>query len=219
MFYIYKKTHKKTGLKYLGYTKNNPQNYPGSGIKWTRHLKKYGEDVITEILETCETKEDVKIRGRYYSDLWNVAESSEWANLKKEEGDGGDMSFSKKWLKSRTDEKLRKTWADKAKGNTNVRGTKWWQNITTGEKKRCVECPGEGWVNKCIPNLSEEGRKKISQVASRPKTKEHIENLRIAAKNRPSNAKGTIWVVNDDGKKKRVKPNEIPEGFRNVKEI
>jgi hypothetical protein len=219
MFYIYKKTHIKTGLKYLGYTKQDPQKYPGSGVKWNRHLKKHGKDVITEVLETCETKEEVKLKGRHYSDLWNVVESKEWANLKREEGDGGDISFSDKWKRSRASEKSRKNWAEKAKGNTNVRGTKWWYNTTTGEKRRCVDCPGDEWINKCAIEITEEGRKRIIEANSKPKSKEHIENLRIAAKNRPSNAKGTIWVINNDGKRKRVKTNEIPEGFKSVKEL
>ena len=41
--FLYKKTHNKTGLQYLGKTKNNPQIYTGSGIKWLRHLKKWGK--------------------------------------------------------------------------------------------------------------------------------------------------------------------------------
>jgi hypothetical protein len=216
MFYLYKKTHNKTGLKYLGYTKKEPNKYLGSGIKWTRHLKKYGEDITTEILEVCETKEEIKTKGRYYSELWNVAESQEWANLKNEEGDGGDMSFSKKWVRNRKSKKLRKVLAEKSRGNTNVRGTKWWYNTVTKEKRRCVDCPGIEWVNKCVVDLTEEGRKKISEANSKPKTKKHIENLKIAAKNRPSNAKGTIWIVNNEGKRKRVLPNNIPEGYKRV---
>ena len=44
MFYLYIKTHSKTGLKYLGYTqKKDPFSYTGSGTYWKRHLKKHGE--------------------------------------------------------------------------------------------------------------------------------------------------------------------------------
>ncbi len=216
MFYLYKKTHVETGLNYLGYTKKDPYKYLGSGTRWIRHLKKHGENIKTEILEICETKEEIKVKGKYYSNLWNVATSDGWANLKNEEGDGGDMSFSKKWLKTVKSKKHRSVLAEKSKGNTNVRGTKWWFNEITGEKRRCVDSPGHEWKNKCPPNLSEGGRKKISRVNSKPKTKEHIEKLKIAAKNRPSNSKGTIWVVNDEGKRKRVLPNNIPEGYKRV---
>jgi hypothetical protein len=39
--YLYVKTHNNTGMKYLGKTtKPDPHKYPGSGKRWTRHLKK-----------------------------------------------------------------------------------------------------------------------------------------------------------------------------------
>jgi hypothetical protein len=216
MFYLYKKTHTITGLKYLGYTKKDPHKYMGSGVRWTKHIGKHGNHVATEILCECDTKSEVKDKGRYYSILWNVAESDDWANLKMEEGDGGDMSFSTKWISSRKSPRLKQIWSEKAKGNTNVRGYKWWYNEITGEKKRCFNSPGLNWVNKCPNNISEEGINKIKLANSKPKTQEHKDNLKIAAKNRPSNVKGTIWVKNDDGLRKRVKPDNIPQGYKKV---
>ena len=88
--YLYKKTHRKTGLKYLGKTTTaNPNEYPGSGKYWTRHIKKHGYDIETEILRECKDETELKEWGLYYSNLWNVVESEEWANLKPEIGDGG----------------------------------------------------------------------------------------------------------------------------------
>lgn len=93
MIYLYVKTHKKTGLRYLGKTKNkNPEKYPGSGKYWKRHLSKHGNDVSTNILLESEDKEEIRKWGKYYSDLWNVVESKGWANLVEECGDGGDTS-------------------------------------------------------------------------------------------------------------------------------
>lgn len=89
--YLYKKTHRITGLKYLGKTAStDPYSYSGSGKYWKAHLKKYGFDYETEILKECVTLEEVKFWGEYYSQLWNVVISDEWANLKPESGDGGD---------------------------------------------------------------------------------------------------------------------------------
>ena len=112
--YLYVKTHNKTGLKYLGKTIQNPYKYKGSGIYWCRHLSKHGNDVTTEILKECQTNNDVKYWGQYYSDLWNVVDDDAWANLKPEIGDGG----SGKMLSS-TKEKIKqyqksKTWTKKA---------------------------------------------------------------------------------------------------------
>ena len=90
--YLYKKTHKITGLKYLGKTTaKDPHRYKGSGKIWIRHIKKYGYDVETEILKECDSKEEVKEWGLYYSHLWDVVNSKEWANLIVESGDGGAM--------------------------------------------------------------------------------------------------------------------------------
>lgn len=58
--YLYKKTHNKTGLQYLGKTKSkDPHKYKGSGVYWTSHIKKHGYDVTTEILRECSTMEEI----------------------------------------------------------------------------------------------------------------------------------------------------------------
>lgn len=91
--YLYVKTHNKTGLKYLGQTsQKDPHEYPGSGTRWIHHLNKHGYDYSTEIIKECQTKEELKKWGIYYSNLWNVVFSKEWANLKSEEGDGGSLT-------------------------------------------------------------------------------------------------------------------------------
>lgn len=90
IIYLYKKTHIITGLKYLGKTTVvGPHNYKGSGKYWKAHIKSHGYDVTTEILKECTSNEEIKYWGKYYSELWNIVESDEWANLKPEDGDGG----------------------------------------------------------------------------------------------------------------------------------
>lgn len=88
--YLYVKTHNKTGLKYLGKTTaKDPHKYRGSGLHWVRHLKMHGPDYSTEILKECINEAEIKHWGGYYSALWNIVESSDWANLKPELGEGG----------------------------------------------------------------------------------------------------------------------------------
>ena len=87
------KKHNETGLKYLcrhvtAY-KNSCYTYLGSGVHWTRHLNKHGSDISTEILEECDTEEQSKERGLYWSKLFDVVKSKEWANLIPENGQGG----------------------------------------------------------------------------------------------------------------------------------
>jgi hypothetical protein len=89
IYTLYKKTHRKTGLQYLGKTtRPNPYTYAGSGIDWVSHLKEFGRDFETEILLTTTDKEELIQQGRYYSDLWNIVESKEWANRIPETGGG-----------------------------------------------------------------------------------------------------------------------------------
>jgi hypothetical protein len=91
IYYLYQKTHINTGLKYLGYTTRNPFIYHGSGIKWGEHLREHGVHLETTILAESTTKAEIKNMGRYYSDLWDIVDSTEWANSMRETcgGPGG----------------------------------------------------------------------------------------------------------------------------------
>jgi hypothetical protein len=100
MFYLYIKTHKVTGLKYLGQTSRNPYTYKGSGLRWNNHLKKYGNDVDTEILLETDDKNELSAAGIYYSNLYNVVNDHQWANIVNESGTGGDTSDSPKYADS-----------------------------------------------------------------------------------------------------------------------
>lgn len=84
------------GLKYLGQTTCNPITYPGSGKVWKRHLKKHGfifKDIKTTILLKTNSREELKKIGMYYSELWNIVESKEWANLIPESGEHSTLGY------------------------------------------------------------------------------------------------------------------------------
>jgi hypothetical protein len=90
-------------LKYLGKTERNVYEYPGSGIYWKRHLKAHNfksKDIKTTILLETKNKNELKKAGIYYSELYNIVNSKEWANLKPENGDGGGA-------KKKAEEKLK----------------------------------------------------------------------------------------------------------------
>jgi hypothetical protein len=91
IYYLYVKTHNKTGLQYLGYTSSvDPHKYTGSGKYWLLHLNKHGFDFSTRVLHKCVSKLAIKAWGLFYSRLWSIVNSKQWANLKEENGDGGD---------------------------------------------------------------------------------------------------------------------------------
>jgi len=90
--YLYKKTHNKTGIMYLGKTEKDPFKYKGSGKIWKLHIKKHGYDVTTEILGEFSNLEDFRKEAIKLSEELNIINSPDWANLRLEEGDGGDTS-------------------------------------------------------------------------------------------------------------------------------
>jgi hypothetical protein len=88
--YLYVKTHNITGLKYLGQTKKeDPFLYQGSGKYWKQHINKHGYNVDTAVLFESDSMDEIAHWGKYYSALWDVVRSNEWANLKPEVGAHG----------------------------------------------------------------------------------------------------------------------------------
>jgi hypothetical protein len=69
-------------------TQKDHSKYNGSGLHWLRHLAVHGYEHSTEIIEECETLESLREVGLYYSNLWNVVEDSNWANMILESGQG-----------------------------------------------------------------------------------------------------------------------------------
>jgi hypothetical protein len=165
--YLYVKTHNKTGLEYLGQTKSNdPHKYPGSGVYWKLHLDKHGYDYTTEIIKECQTKEEVKEFGIHYSNLWNVMESNEWANLKIEQGDGGRQS-----------EEVRKKISEAGKGRTPWnKGKQVWSEE---DRKRIGE------INKSRgPQSPETIAKRVAKNTGKIRTPEQLINMSNGQKNR-----------------------------------
>jgi hypothetical protein len=85
------------GLKYLGKTtKNDPFKYLGSGNRWKLHLKKHKfsySDIKTVILYQSFNQNDITIMGLFYSEWFNIVETSNWANLTPECGTNGMEGF------------------------------------------------------------------------------------------------------------------------------
>lgn len=100
------KTHKKTRLKYLCYTrKKNHNEYLGSGTRWRYHLKKYGKEIETELIFESEDLEQFKQIAIQKSLEYNVVNDDNWANIRIEQGDGGDTVSKKYWINDGVREK------------------------------------------------------------------------------------------------------------------
>lgn len=93
------KTHNITGLKYLCYTQREDHcAYTGSGKRWKHHIKQHGYDVTTELVYESESYDNFVKVAREYSALYDVVNDESWANLRIEEGDGGDTVSNKCWI-------------------------------------------------------------------------------------------------------------------------
>lgn len=98
--YLMIKTHNITGLKYL--CKKTTHNilscfdYKGSGVYWKKHLKVHGVDISTEIIEQCDTNQELKECGIFWSKKLDVVKSNDFANLVEESGDGGPTMTGRK---------------------------------------------------------------------------------------------------------------------------
>lgn len=85
--YLYIKTHNITGLKYFGKTvKSDPYKYMGSGQHWVNHLKKYGNDVTTEIVGYYTDENECVKAALEFSVKNDIVNSDMWANLIVEDG-------------------------------------------------------------------------------------------------------------------------------------
>lgn len=210
MFYLYLKTHNVTGLKYVGYTSRSPQTYRGSGKHWVRHINKHGYDVTTIVLYETSYMEEIKEIGLYFSELWNIVESKEFANMKQEDGTGGG-GFSKevidKIIKGCTG--LKRSDATKQKMSESFKGRK----FTDKHKQKLRENR-----NNCLDNnkgLHPWKNKKLKDVMETEEYNRYISNLKQKSikygennnffgkkhsddtKNRISNTKTNVYLLDN----------------------
>lgn len=108
--YIYVK-QSPLGLFYLGKTEQDPFKYKGSGKKWKAHLIENNitsDQITTFVLHKTDDKDELEFICRIYSDLLNIVDSNEWANMKKEIGDGGtDIGHLKGIKKPKHSERMK----------------------------------------------------------------------------------------------------------------
>lgn len=89
---IYMTINKINGKKYIGKDMKNNPNYLGSGIHLKRAIIKYGnQNFIKEILEYCETKEQLNEREKYWINFYDAVKSNDFYNIANG-GDGGNTT-------------------------------------------------------------------------------------------------------------------------------
>lgn len=160
IYTLYVKTHRKTGLKYLGQTSQDPFKYSGSGTDWKTHIKEFGSVINTEILLQTPDKEERNRLGRYYSALWHVVTAADdfgnklWANKIPETG-GGDGRKPGFKMRAESKDKSRKSQTGK-KQSLETR-----QKKSTSAIERFKNNPQWNKGIKTTDLYSEEERKKM----------------------------------------------------------
>lgn len=120
------KTHE-TGLRYLCYTKKVGKDYKeylGSGTYWKKHLKKYGDNISTELIFETTDREKFKKYALKISKKYNIAKDKGWANDRFEQGDGGDTVSNKMWITDGLNDKYILKTESVPKGFRKGRGSK-----------------------------------------------------------------------------------------------
>jgi hypothetical protein len=172
MIYLYLKTHNKTGLKYLGKTIRDPNIYHGSGLYWKRHLKEHGLNINTQILLATDDKDEFKETAIFFSRLFNIVKSKEWANFREETGHGG---FSKEdALRGHINGKHKRSLAG---GKAAVLAGKTW----TSETAKIAGQKGGLAPNKPRKPLSEKHKESIRDGVNKSITNETREKISKAA--------------------------------------
>lgn len=201
--YLYIKTHNRTGLKYFGKTTNkDPHKYPGSGKHWRAHLEKHGYDYSTEIYGIYYNKGECLKSAIEFSEINNIAESKEWANLRIESLDGGDTSktqgyrdsFHKivengkksKWWNNGTHQ----TFSEFPPDETYVRGRLTFNNV--GAKIGTEILRGKIWINNSVEEIM------VYPTEEIPKgfTKGRLKSKAFSGGKGRHSAKGSKWWNN-----------------------
>jgi hypothetical protein len=198
-YYLYVKTHSTTGLKYLGQTRSkDPHKYHGSGKYWLAHLKKHGKNFTTEIIKECKSIDQLSHWGHFYSNLWNIVNSDEWANLKPESGEGGwylvgDLNPQKRpEVRQKTSEGMKKYLASNPKTlEQKKKHSDWNKKFWTEDRKR------DHPISHSLSTVSVTDLNGISMRISK-------EQCDLVDRNLPLNQQQYVSVSSKEAKRRRI---------------
>jgi hypothetical protein len=232
MYYLMIKEIEQTGLKYLCKRKQYKDcedyiKYKGSGKLWRRILKAHPEYTVKTTVLGLYDKDDLVKYGHYYSNLYNIVESSEWANLIPEVGDGGQThKGTHPYIHNQTGRIVYRTECpDGYKPFFNKqKKARVIHNPTTGEIKKIdpSELTPKGWVNGGVKGKFSYGPKKgQTKVYHNSKQKIYVKEGDLIPEGYVSGVhyegttKGRIGCYNPNTLEKRYlrKDEAVPEGF------
>lgn len=121
--YIYKTTNLINGKQYIGQhqaTKFEPEKYKGSGTYLKRAFKKYGkENFVCELLETCDSLEELNLKEEYWICVFNAVLSEMFYNIAAGGSNCSKTDEQRKHLSEAWTVERRKRLGDRVRGNNN----------------------------------------------------------------------------------------------------
>lgn len=224
--YIYLTTNLINGKKYIGQHASpvfEPDRYIGSGVILWKAIKKYGkENFICELLESCDSADELNEKEEYWISYYNAVESDDYYNI----AAGGNSSkktvvyrqhLKESWTESRRNKQREKFKSSNPAKNPEVR-----KKISDNNASRNYDVRkklSDAKLGKSNPH-TDEWNKKISEAlkgrVGKPcskETKQKLSELR-SGKNNPmygkSATRGTKWFTNGII---NVRRKECPAGF------
>lgn len=157
--YLYVKQHKVTKKLYFGKTTKDPLTYRGSGLHWLRHIKQHGtKDVETIWFQHFNNRDECVKFAIEFSIANNIVNSSDWLNLKVENGlDGGGRDGTKHSQETKIKMSLARKGKKQSKDTVEKRMSKLRGKPLSDSHKQKISLLRQGTTS------SEETKKKISE--------------------------------------------------------
>lgn len=232
MYYLMIKEIEQTGMKYLCKRKvyEDPLDhvrYKGSGKLWNRILKAHPEYTIRTTVLGVYDSQDIKKYGLYYSNLYDIVNSTEWANLMPESGDGGKThSGTHPYINEVTGKIVFRISCPEGYIPYKKIKKEKLQTIHSKETKQIRRIPidqsiPEGWVKGGIKNVYSYGPKKGTKVYNNGKSKLYLDEGDdipagfVLGLGHEGTTKNRIGCYNPDTLEKKYicSVNELPTGF------
>ena len=125
--------------------RNDPYRYKGSGKYWKRHIKNHKQSPNTTTLFEFDNIEEAKTFAINFSNIHNIVESTEWANMTLEDCSQGNSLF---WTEEkRKEESLRKSlwWTPERRLNLSKNKKQFYSDIETRKAQSCIT--KQTWLN------------------------------------------------------------------------
>lgn len=215
---IYKITNLINGKIYIGKDTTNNKNYYGSGLLIQRSIEKFGrQNFIKEIIEECDTNEQLCKKEKYWIDYYKSTNLSIGYNISNG-GDGGDVISNhpnKDEIIKKVSKKLKNRVFSESHKN-NLSKNHFSSKFRKG--KSYVDIYGEEKTKKYKEKLKN-ARKKYKNQKERlgDNYENYVINLkkRFEGNNNPMKKNKYFWYYNPQTKKqiRIVENGNIPNGF------